>query len=330
MSASDGMPSSVDATRPMAAMFFGSGPFAVPILDTLAAMRDVRIVGVVSVPDRPAGRDARLTAPAVASLARERGLPLHQPSRLRDAGSISEIAGLGAEVAVLADYGRLVPPEVLAIPARGFLNLHPSLLPRHRGATPIQATILDGDAQAGITLFEMDAGLDTGPIVDQVAWLLTGHETAPELEAEAARRAAELLVASLRPWLAGERPARPQPATGVTLTRPLTRADGRLDPDWTAEQLERQVRALSPWPGTFIETDAGRLSVLRAEVAPSEQGDAGGALEPDDGGLALTTAAGRLRLLEVQPAGGRPMSAADFRRGRPGVAGASVLPAVPA
>jgi methionyl-tRNA formyltransferase len=331
MSATDGLPGSLEIrqpdpiAQPAAVALFGSGPFAIPILDALAAMPEARLVGVVSVPDRAAGRGARMTAAPLADVARERGLLLLQPSRLRDPAAIAAIADLRAEVAVLADYGRLVPRELLEVPPRGFLNLHPSLLPRHRGATPVQATILAGDEEAGVTLFEMDPGLDTGPIVGHVAWPLTGAETAPELEAESARRAARLLSSEFGPWLAGERPSHAQPGADASLTRPLTREDGRLDPDRSAQELERQVRAFMPWPGTFLDTSAGRIAVLRAEIAPSEPGDAPGALAPDRAGLALTTSQGRLRLLEVKPAGGVAMAASDLRRGRPALAGARVL-----
>lgn len=312
---------------PVAVAFFGSGPFAVPILDRLAAMPGVRLVGVVSVPDRPSGRGGRVSAPPVADRARSLGLRLLQPVRLRDGTAAAAIRDLGPEVAVLADYGRLVPAELLAIPPRGFLNLHPSLLPRHRGATPIQATILAADAQAGVSLFEMDAGLDTGPIVAQVGWPLDGREDAIELEATAARRAAELLEATLGPWLAGERRARAQPVDGITLTRPLRREDGRLDPALPAAELERHVRALAPWPGTFVDLPAGRLAILRAAVAPARPDDEPGVLVAEDGGLALSAAGGRLRLLEVRPAGGRAMSAADLRNGHPDWLGARVAPA---
>ncbi|MBI3750264.1 MAG: methionyl-tRNA formyltransferase [Chloroflexi bacterium] len=309
---------------PVAVAFFGSGPFALPILDRLAGMPAVRVVGVVTVPDRPSGRGGRLTAPPVADRARALGVSLHQPARLRDGAAASLIRDLGPEVAVLADYGRLVPPELLAIPRRGFLNLHPSLLPRHRGATPIPATILSGDREAGVSLFEMDSGLDTGPIVAQARWPLTGREDAMALEADAALRAAELLEATLSPWLAGERPARPQPAAGMTVTRALRREDGRLDPALPAVELERRVRAFVPWPGTFVDLPDGRLAILRAAAAPSQPGDEPGLLVADDGGVALTAADSRLRLLEVRPAGGRTMSAADLRNGHPGWLGARV------
>lgn len=311
--------------EPVAVAFFGSGSFAVPILDRLAAMPGVRLAGVVTVPDRPSGRGARVTAPPVADRARALGSPLLQPARLRDAAAASAIAALGAEVAVLADYGRLVPPELLAIPHRGFLNVHPSLLPRHRGATPVQATILAGDPEAGVSLFEMDPGLDTGPVVAQVRWPLAGDEDAQLLEAAAADRAADLLEATLGPWLAGERPSRPQATEGVTLTRPLRREDGRLDLTLPATELERRVRAFVPWPGTFVDLPAGRLAVLRAAATSGQPGDEPGRLVQDGVGLALTAAGSRLLLVEVRPAGGRAMSGADLRHGHPDWLGSRVV-----
>jgi methionyl-tRNA formyltransferase len=307
--------------------FFGSGAFGVPSLDALAAMPDVVLVVVVSVPDRPAGRSGVPASPPVAARARDLGLPVFQPARLRDPSTSAAIADLHLDAAVLADYGRLVPAALLALPRRGFLNVHPSALPRHRGATPIQATILAGDPEAAVTLFEMDEGLDTGPIVARVSWPLAGDETGASLEADAAARGARLLRETLPGWLAGARPARPQPAAGATHTTPLSREDGRLDPAQPATQLARQVRALTPWPGTFLETEAGRVLVLRAEAAPAGRDEAAtpGRLVADGDGLALTTVDGRLRLLEVRPAGGRSMSATDLRRGRPRLAGSAVV-----
>jgi methionyl-tRNA formyltransferase len=313
-----------ESRRPRVA-FFGSGAFGVPILESLAAMPDVDLVAVLSVPDRPSGRSARAASPPVAARARELGLAMFQPERLRDPETLARLSALDLDAAVLADYGRIVPGSLLRVPRRGFLNVHPSSLPRHRGATPIQATLLAGDARAAVTLFEMDEGLDTGPIVAQLDWPLSGTETGAELEAEAAIRGAGLLGDTLGPWLAGDRPAWPQAAAGVTTTRPLQREDGRLDPARPAEELARQVRALTPWPGTFIETSAGRLLVLSASAAEAAGEDRPGLLVPDDGGLALTTGAGRLRLLEVRPAGGRSMSGAELRRGRPQLEGTSVL-----
>lgn len=310
---------------PVRTIFFGSGAFAVPVLDALMADAGVAVVAVVTAPDRPAGRRGRLSPVPVAAAAKAHGLPLLQPSSLRDAMAVDAIRSVGPALGVLADYGRLVPAPVLAIPPRGFLNVHPSLLPGHRGAAPIPATILADDPRAGVTLMAMDAGLDTGPIVAAAAWPLTGIETAPELEARAATEGAALLRASLPDWLAGRLPPRPQDEAAATLTRPLRREDGRLDGATPARLLERHVRAYVPWPGTFVETELGRVAVHRTDVAPAEPGDRAGTLVGDGAGVALATVEDRLRLLEVQPAGGRPMSGEAWRRGHPGAVGATVI-----
>lgn len=318
-------PHAPDAGRPTArTVFFGSGAFAVPVLDALAASPDVELVGVVSAPDRPAGRGAGLTATPVAARAREMGLPLLQPDRLRRPEAIAAVARLEPDLGVLADYGQIVPPALLDVPTRGILNVHPSLLPRHRGASPIPATILAGDRETGVSLIAMDAGLDSGPIVARVRWPLAGDETAPELEARAAREGAALVGRTLRAWLDGAAPAAPQPPDGVTLSRPLRRADGRLDPARPAAELERQVRAFQPWPGSFVETDAGRVAVWRA-TAEEDDGRGGEAGTFGAGPeLVLLTAAGRLRLDEVQPAGGRRMTGLELLRGRPALASSRV------
>jgi methionyl-tRNA formyltransferase len=298
----------------------GSGSFALPVLSALVDSPAVEVAGVLTPLDRPAGRQGTLTPVPVAVEARRLGLPLLQPERLRTPETVAEIAGLRPELGVVADFGRIVPPGILEIPRHGILNVHPSLLPRHRGATPVPATIMAGDRIAGVTVIRMDAGLDTGPVIDRRAWALAGTETAPELEARAAGEGAALLAEVIGPYLRGER--RPTPQDGeATLTRPLRRDDGRLDPTRSAVELERQVRAYQPWPGSFVETSTGRLAILRAAVGAGSADDPVGALVADDGGLALATADGRLLLVEVRPAGGRPMTGAAYRRGRPGVIG---------
>lgn len=309
---------------PAATVFFGSGAFALPILEALIDAPEVRLVGVVSAPDRPVGRRAEPTPVPVARRARELRLPLLQPQRLRDPDAVAAVDAIRPELGVLADYGQIVPRAVLEIPPHGILNVHPSALPRHRGAAPIPATIAAGDLEAAVTLIAMDEGLDTGPIVAQERWALDGNETAEALEVEAARRGAALVRRKLAGWLAGTLLAVPQPASGVTLTRPLRRDDGRLDPARPAAELERQVRAYAPWPGSFLETNGGRLIVHEAEVAPGERHDQAGRLVADGAGLALTTADGRLRLRRVQLAGRRAMDAASLRRGAPELVGQTV------
>ncbi len=319
------------AGRPVRTVFFGSGGFAVPVLAALAGAPEVELVAVVTAPDRPAGRHRELVAVPVVASARSLGLQVLQPTRLRAPETLAAIGGLAFALGVLADYGRIVPPEILDLPEHGILNLHPSLLPRHRGATPIQATILAGDERAGVSLIRMDAGLDTGAVVASEAWRLAGTETAPQLEERAAGAAADLLRRSLPGWLSGALPTTPQPDAGATLTRPLHRADGRLDPiHRSAVELERAVRAYQPWPGTFVETAAGRLAILRVAVADpaptaATAQAAPGTLVADGEGLALVALAGRLRLLDVRPAGGRAMSGAELRRGRPGLVGTRIV-----
>jgi methionyl-tRNA formyltransferase len=246
------------------------------------------------------------------------------PERLRTPVALAAIEALGPDVLVLADYGQIVPRALLDLPPRGALNLHPSLLPRHRGAAPVPAAILAGDAVTGVSLMRMDAGVDTGPVIAQVEVPLAGDEDAPGLETRLAGVAAALLLDRLPGWLGGTLVAEPQPTEGATLTRPLRREDGRLDATIPAVSLERQVRALRPWPGTYLDRPEGRLIVHEARVvadavpAGSRPGDLVAVTEAGRHEVALVTADGLLRLDVVQPAGKTRMSGAELVRGRPG------------
>lgn len=315
------------AADPARTVFFGSGTFAVPILDALASHPQVQLVAVVTAPDRPAGRAKTLTPTPIAVRARELGVPLLQPAKVRAPEAVAEIAALEPDLGVLADFGRIIPRALLDLPRLGILGVHPSLLPRHRGATPIQATIAAGDATAGVTIYRMDEGIDTGPIIAARQWPLHGSETGPDLEADEARRGAELLASTLSTVLDGSAQPAPQPATDAPPTRPLRREDARLDPERSAVELERLVRAYAGWPGAFIETPDGRILVTRASAAAAEPADAPGRLVRHDGRVAMTTIDGRLVFEGVQPAGGRPMTGDEFLRGRASVVGSTVLAA---
>lgn len=310
--------------HPVRTVFLGSGGFAVPSLHTVIGHPSLEVVGIVTAPPRPAGRDGTLRSTPIANAAPP-SVPVLTPERLRHPAAIESVLALEPSLLVLADYGRLVPGPLLELP-HAALNLHPSLLPRHRGASPIPATILAGDAETGVTLMRMDDGLDTGSIVAVERVALDGSETTPMLEARLAILAADLLARSIDPWLAGALPATKQPADGVSLTRPLRREDGRLDPARPAAELERHVRAYLPWPGSFVDTAGGRLVILSAHA---ETGAARtGAMEPgmfDVTGLVASD--GHLVLDEVRPAGGRPMTWDAFRRGRPAILGSRVNPA---
>jgi methionyl-tRNA formyltransferase len=312
---------SLPATSTVRTLFFGSGSFAVPVLEALISMPSVRVEAVVSVPDRPVGRKAIVTSTPVAARAIALGLRLLQPARVRGAESLAALRALAPDLSVLADYGQLIPRGLIELPPRGFLNLHPSALPRHRGAAPIPATILAGDTSSAVTLMLLTEEMDAGPIVAVEPLEVRPDDTAPILEARAASTAARLIARALPEWLAGQLVARPQPVEGVTLTRPLRRQDGLLDPKRSAEEFERQVRAFQPWPGSYIETAAGRLIVWRADVCPNEPGDSPETIVTQSDGLALSTASGRLRLDEVQLAGKRRVTGAELRHGHPGLAG---------
>jgi methionyl-tRNA formyltransferase len=297
-------------------VFLGSGAFAVPALRRLIANPLVRVVAVVTAPPKRAGRDQHWQPTPVDAFARAGGLePILTPPRLRHPDAVEAILALQPRLAVLADYGQIVPPPLLDLPL-GALNLHPSALPRFRGASPVPATILAGDPSTAVTLMRMDPGLDTGPIVAQSFVDLAGDEAAPALEVRLAEEAATLLEASLPGWVDGSLPAVPQAAEGAVLTRPLRRADGRLDPARPAAELERQVRAYQPWPGTFVELPEGRLVVLAAHVAAAAPGDEPGAIVHEGREPALATADGRLVLELVTPQGRRPMPGEDWLRGR--------------
>jgi methionyl-tRNA formyltransferase len=300
------------------------------MLEALLEVPEVMVVAVVTVPDRPAGRGRLLQSSPVVVASAARNIPILQPTSLPEPAAMESISGLRPALGVLADYGRIVPQSVLDVPEHGFLNVHPSLLPRHRGAAPIPAAILAGDAETGVTIIAMDASVDTGAIVATDAFAITGSETAPELERQAAEIGARLLARTVPRWLARELKPRPQPDEGATLTRPLRREDGRLDGTQPAAVAERRVRAYQPWPGTFIEVAEAneirdRIAVLGAGVADAEPDDEPGELVAAGDGIALATSEGRLVLLDVRPAGGKAMTAAAWRRGRRDVVGARVV-----
>jgi methionyl-tRNA formyltransferase len=301
-------------------VFIGSGGFGRLSLARLAEHPDIELVGVVTAPPRPAGRRQEPNPTPIDRAARAIGIePILIPERLRARDAITTVLALEPALAVLVDYGQIVPAAILDLP-KGALNLHPSLLPRHRGATPIPAAILAGDDQTGVSLIRMDEGIDTGPIIATRTASLDGSDTAADLEPRLQVIAAELLGASIGPWLAGELEARPQDRAGATMTRPLRKEDGRLRASVPADDLERQVRAYVVWPGSFVEGPSGRLIVHAASVEPDAPGPVGSIDR-----VGLNTVEGRLAFRTVQPAGGRAMSWEAYLRGGPKLVGSSIV-----
>ena len=294
----------------------GSPDFALPSLRALTSR--YQIVGVVTQPDRASGRGRALKPPPVKTLALELGLPLVQPEKLRQPEAVQQLRAWNPDLIVVAAFGQILKPEVLDLPRFGCLNVHASLLPRWRGAAPINAAILAGDEETGVTIMKMDAGLDTGGILAQRAFRLSPDVTAGAAFDALSALGADLLLESLPDYLAGKLTPVPQPEDGVTYAPMLKKEDGRLDFARPADELERRVRAMNPWPGAWFEWDGNLLKVACAKTLGGEKGRASGIRLVVEGRPAVTCADGALVLEEVQPAGKRPMSGRAFLAGARG------------
>ncbi len=292
-------------------VFMGSPDFALP---TLAALdRHYSVAGVITQPDRPAGRGRVLTPSPVKQLAVQLGIDVIQPVKLREPEAQEALKAWAPDLIVVAAFGQILRVSVLELPRYGCVNVHASLLPRWRGAAPIQAAILHGDAESGVTIMKMDAGIDTGAILSQRAMPILPEDTAGSLSVRLAEEGANLLIETLPAYLAGAVALVAQDETRATYASMLTKEQGELDFSKPAETLERQVRAFQPWPGAFAFFQGEMLKVLRAHVD-------GNAAVPSQRAIvqnmpAVGTASGWLVLDEVQPAGKRPMSGDVFLRG---------------
>lgn len=307
----------------------GTPEFAVPSLRALVA--GPYMVAVVTQPDRPAGRGGKLTPSPVKVVAQELGLTLLQPESLKDPEFRAKMAALRPEATVLVAYGEYVSPTLLDLPRHGSLNLHPSLLPRWRGSTPVQSAILAGDKETGVSIILMDKGLDTGPILAQRKVGIGAEENTPELGARLANVGAALLEETLPRWLRGEIQPQPQPEEGATLTRSLRKEDGAIDWTMPAEQIDRRIRALQPWPGTYTYWGERLLKILRARQAKLPGGvqikPPGEvqllATEATDA-LVVWTGRGAIELLDVQFAGKAKIGARALLSGYPQIIGSSL------
>jgi methionyl-tRNA formyltransferase len=297
----------------MRVVFMGTPEFAVPTLDALVAAGHA-VVAVYSQPPRPAGRGKKLQPGPVHLAAERHGLPVFTPVSLKGADEQAAFAAHGADVAVVAAYGLILPQAILSAPRHGCLNVHGSLLPRWRGAAPVQRAILAGDMHTGITIMQMERGLDTGPMLATVATPVAG-KTAGDLTAELATLGADLMVRVLADLSAFEPEV--QPEAGVTYAAKIDKAESRLNFTAPAEQVERQVRAFAPAPGAFFELEGERYRVLAAQVADGE-GAPGTVL---DDALTIACGQGALRPLIVQRAGRPAMDTAALLRGRAIAAG---------
>ena len=300
-------------------VFMGTPDFAVPTLQILLTLPDVQVVGVATQPDKPAGRGRTLAESPVKQVAVAAGVPVLQPRGFRKNPANAEaLRALDPDLLVVAAYGLILPQTVLDIPRYGSLNVHASLLPRWRGAAPIQRAIEAGDAETGITLMQMDAGLDTGPMLLARRLPISADDNAATLHDRLAALGAQLVVEGLPLWVSGRLPAKPQPAEGITYAAKIDKAEAAIDWRGPAALIERRARAFDPFPGASFELDGQTVKLWRAAVAGASAGACapGQCILPAPGRLQVACGEGLLELLDVQRMGGRRLAVADFLRGQ--------------
>ena len=321
------LPTAVSPAR-MPAMskivFMGTPDFSVPGLKALIETQNV--VGVVTQPDRPAGRGRQLKPSPVKVAAEAAGIPVYQPKSLRKKAAADPLREWNPDVIIVAAFGQILRPHVLDLPPHGCLNIHASLLPRWRGASPIQHAIMSGDAETGVCLMQMDVGLDTGPVFTCRATPISNDDTASTLHDRLAEIGADLIRNSLDDILAGKLTAQPQDDDNFTYAPMISKEDGRLDWTKTAAELDRQIRAMTPWPGAFTTWQGNVVKILKATPSAKTTRALPGFVlyEADERQTFVATGSGSLILETIQLAGKKAMSAADFVRGRTEFAGSQL------
>jgi len=296
-------------------VFMGSPDFALPSLSALATAQNYQLVGVITQPDRASGRGRELKAPPVKTLALELKIPIMQPEKLRAPESMRQLQEWNPDLIVVAAFGQILKKDVLDMPRYGCINVHASLLPRWRGAAPINAAILHGDQEIGVTIMQMDVGLDTGPMLAMKSIRVRPDDTAGSVLQTLSTLGADLLTETLPEYFSGNIQPVSQPTEGATYAPMLKKEDGLLDFTHTAVDLERRVRAMNPWPGAWFTWNGTPLKVLRASTSGEDKGLVSGARLTVEGRPALQSAEGLLILDEVQPAGKKVMSGKSFLAG---------------
>ena len=299
----------------------GTADLACPCLAALCQNSALHVAAVVTQPDRPKGRSLQLQPSPVKALALRHGLPVLQPDRARAESFLQELALLAPDLIVVVAYGQILPQALLDLPRRGCLNVHTSLLPKYRGAAPIQWALIQGESETGVTLMQMDAGLDTGPILTQRATPIEAADNAQTLHDRLAALGAALLVDTIPGYLAGDIRPQPQPKEGASYARKITKDDGRIDWTQPANTIWNRLRAFTPWPGSFTfqpaEPKPYRLKIWSATVEPQRAGAPGEVLSADKSGLVVACGTHALRLIELQREGGRRVTAREFLAGHP-------------
>ena len=305
----------------MRLVFMGTPTFAVPVLAGLTGLDGYEVVGVYTPPDRPAGRGRKAQSSPVKDFALENDLTVLQPANFRSAEVQAELAELRPDAIIVAAYGKLLPKPVLDLAPLGCLNVHPSLLPRHRGPSPVATTILNGDQVTGVTIMLLDEGMDTGPLIAQHEYLMKGNETTDQLTTALFELGGKLLEESLPQWQSGELLSEPQDESLASVTRKLVRADGLADWTLSADELETRARAFTPWPGLFTHWNGSGLKLVSVAfvASDSDEFEPGLVVATDHPDLpaAVATSQGFLGLKTLQLEGKRAVGVKDFLNGAP-------------
>ncbi|HOW64361.1 MAG TPA: methionyl-tRNA formyltransferase [Candidatus Paceibacterota bacterium] len=304
---------------PLRIVFMGTADLACPVLEALAKVPEYQMLAVVTQPDRPKGRDLQLSPPPVKVTAQKYGWTVYQPIRLRAEESIRTIAGWEPDLIVVAAYGQILPPAILSLPQYGCLNVHASLLPRYRGASPIQWAILNGDPESGVTIMKIDEGLDTGPMLKWETTPIRPDDNAQTLHDRLADLGGRLLLQTIPEYVAGRLPLISQSAEGATYARKITKEDGRINWSLPAGEIACRIRAFNPWPGSFsfVPGPSGLVMIKfwEAEVVEAAEAPAGQVIRSDPEGLVVGCGLGALRFLELQREGKRRMKIKEFLAG---------------
>ena len=294
-------------------VFMGTPEFSVPSLEACASVGTVAMV--VSQPDRPRGRGQKVSASPVKTWAIEHRVDVVQPEKVKGTDFLKKVAGVSPDVAVVAAYGKILPPDLLAVPRRGCINVHASILPRYRGAAPIQWAIARGEVETGVSLMCMEAGLDTGPVFAQRRIPISATETGGALTSKLAMLGGQMLSTELLPYLDGRREAEAQDSAAATLAPLIKKQDARLDFTQPAVDLERRIRAFDPVPGCFLVFEGQPHKIWKA-AARDEPGQPGAILRADPNAFTIGCGTGVLDILEMTPPGKRRMSGTEFLVGR--------------
>jgi methionyl-tRNA formyltransferase len=301
----------------MRLVFMGTPEFALPCLNALHQSGHT-VLAVVCQPDRPKGRGGRLTPPPVKGMAERFGLPILQPTKMKDPAFLDGLRALEPEVIVVVAFGRILPPAILDLPPRGCINLHASLLPKYRGAAPIQWAIINGEQETGVTTMRLDPGMDTGDLLLQERMPILPEDTAGSLSARLAERGADLMIRTLKGLESGEILPAPQDHAQATLAPILEKEAGKIDWTQSAVDILNRVRGLSPWPGAYTFYQDERWSIWKAKLGdPTAGGPPGTIQKTGREGISVATGQGLLEILELQPANRRRMTAGEFLAGHP-------------